>query len=166
MWRTVKKPTLRVVTVPQDALLKLLIDGVEREGPIYRRKFWLESNALGYMQARFGEVTAKVIRNRLEVEREVEDRQRQAARTVEHATRRAEEIRKEAHGVLEPLRVELCAALSLDANADVFAIRNELAKLKRDLAEHPANERLQRFTNSVRRALDNYGFKEETAVDA
>lgn len=71
VWRAAKRATLRPVTIPQDALLKLLIDGVQREGPRYRARAWSDSLALEKFSRRFGEIAARTVCDRVAVEHEV-----------------------------------------------------------------------------------------------
>lgn len=159
-WRTAKKAVLRPVQIPEHVLVKLLIDGVEREGPRYRARYWSDSIAMHKLRLRFGEIVARTIRDRAAVEHEIEDSKRQAARIIEHATVEADRIRKQAEENVAPLRAELCAALGLPFDADTWNLERAVAKVKREIAEHPAQESLRRFTNIIRSAIDSHGFKE------
>lgn len=159
-WRAVKKPTLQAVHIPQDAWLKLLIDGVEREGPRHRAKPYREDLYLMKLSARFGEIAAKTVRNRLAVEQEVEQAKRTAERIVSDARRRAEEISKEAAEKLGPMRGELCLVLGLAEGADRWQMEHAIAKLRRGLEEHPALTQLRRLTTDIGNAVHRYGFKE------
>lgn len=158
-WRAAKKPTLRAVALPQDAWLKLLIDGVEREGPRYRVKTWSESTHLHRLSQQFGDVVGRTIRDRLAVDQEVEGRKYQAKRILSDAQRRAEEIRADATEHVEPLRKELCEVLGLPADADRWQIARGVNEIRDAIAEHPAHTRLKRLTASLQRALERDGFK-------
>jgi len=160
-WRVAKRATLRPVTVPQEALIKLLIDGVEREGPIYRARRWSESLALERFREKFGKNAAKVLSDLNAAEYELDASQRQATRIVEAAHESAKAIRSEASEQITPLRAELCAMLGLEPGADRYQISNAIAELRRALKEHPAIGQHKTLTNVLRRALDSYGHRED-----
>ena len=159
-WRVTKKAVLSPVHIPQDAMLKLLIDGVEREGPQVRARHFSQSLAQEKIRQKFGDVVAATVQDRLKMEYEIESAERTAKRIIEDAQRRADRIRKEAD-VSGP-RSELCEVLGLPLDADVWRIKSAVSKLRRPLEEHPANEKLRLLTESVRRALDHNGYKAET----
>jgi hypothetical protein len=158
-WRVARKAVLRSVTIPQNALLKLIIDGVEREGPRYRVKAWSESVHLQELSTRFGEITAHAIRDRLAVEHETSYAKSSAERIIKDAQQRADDIRKEAQEKIAPLRVELCKLLGLQDDANHWALESAIRKLRQDLEIHPAQRHLQTLTQSLRNALDRDGFK-------
>lgn len=162
-WRAQRKATLRVVTVPQDALLKLLIDGVEREGPRQRAKAWSESEYLDKMRARFGEITAKAVRDRLAVEYETEGARRTAKRIIDDAAYRADQIKQDAQTHVAPLREELCTVLGLPLDTDRWTMARAVNDLRASIAEHPANTKLIRLTRSIENALSRHGAKEAVA---
>lgn len=162
-WRIAVKATLRPVTVPQDAFLKLVIDGVGREGPAYRRKAFSEDQQVHRLRKRFGEVVANTVRDRLAVEQEIEGGRYMAKRIEADARSAADRIRKDASedaALMTPLRAELCAILGLSPTADRWTIQREVNKLKHAIAEHPAQSHLRELTNSLQRALQHHGFKE------
>lgn len=158
-WRAAKRPILRPVTIPQDALLKLLIDGVEREGPIYRKRRYDESDVISRIRAKFGEIAARTIRNRVAVDYEIDGAKHTAARIIEQANRQADQIRKEATDNVEPLRAELCAVLGLTPTADRWQIRAAVQTLRSALDEHPAHHAHRRFTEIISRAMEQHGYR-------
>ncbi len=111
-WRSAKRPTVQPVTIPQDAFLKLLIDGIEREGAAQRTKRLADHwTHLTTIKHKFGEVVAKVVSDRLAVDVEIESAQRSAKRIVENAQQAAEQVKKDAVEHIGPLRSELCVTV-------------------------------------------------------
>jgi len=152
-WRAAKRATLSPVTVPQDAFLKLLIDGVEREGPIVRRKEWSLYVAQTTARKQFGDLVGAVIHDRATVEYETGEMRRRAQGIVAGAEEQAARIRREADEHLDPLRVQLCAVLGLPTTADRYDIEREIHRLRESLRQHPATMRLQRVGHALRHLL-------------
>ncbi len=152
-WRVAKKPVLSPVTIPQDALLT---DGVEREGPVYRRRHWIQSDVLVRMRQQFGEVTARVIRDRLAVEDEIADARHTASR-IEDDARRAVDLLKQD---LTPMRAQLCEVLGLPESAPLWDMKSAVAKIRSDVAQHPAERQLKSLTQSIQRAIERDGWSE------
>lgn len=160
-WRAAKRATLRQVTIPQNALLKLIIDGVEREGPRYRAKSWSESGFYLRMQQEYGEDTAEAIRDLVRARADIEDRKRQAEYIIDAANREADRIRKEAADQTEPARRELCAVLGLPLTASSWQVEVAVRTFRQEQREHPAHSKWRQLTESLRRALEHNGFREE-----
>lgn len=158
-WRLAKRPVLNPVTIPQDALIKLLIDGVEREGPRMRARVWKDGTYYDQYKARFGEIVARTIADRIGVEREIESARRTAERILEDAHTRAEYVKKEAVDSFAPMRAELCEALGLPPDTDRYKIRAAISGFKDALKEHPAQEALRILTTHLRNSLNLYGYK-------
>lgn len=159
VWRAVKRAVLNPVTIPKETWLKLLIDGVEREGPRYRYRAYD-----GYKQAeaarkKFGELVGKTIKDRESMEHEICSAKYQAERILQDAQSRAESIRKEA--AMAPLRAELCEALGLPENTDRWHIQHRVKKLKAALAEHPSIEAHRIITAQLQSMLQRYGWKDD-----
>lgn len=159
-WRAVKRPTVQPVTIPQDALIKLLIDGIEREGPVKRTKE-LGGNwsYLAAVKQKLGDIVAKTVADRLAVEEDINSAKRTAKRIIDDANERAETLRNE----LGPLRVELCAILGLPENADQWTMRRAVETLKDTQSQHPAERKLRLLTNTLRNALASHGVSENAS---
>lgn len=147
-WRTVKRAVLNPVTVPQSALLKLLIDGIEREGPRYRYRAYDGYKQAEVARLKFGETVGRIIKDRESVEHEITSAKYQA---IKDAQTRAEGIRKEAN--LSPLRAELCGALGLPENAGQWEMGNKILEIKKALAEHPSVEAHRIITAQLQSCL-------------
>lgn len=161
-WRAAKKAVLNPVIIPQEACLKLLIDGVEREGPIYRRKRFNETATLENVKQRFGDAIATTVRDMEAAHLAVESAQYQADWIVKDAKQRAEQIRTQAAKNLEPLRIELCDVLGLPHTTDSWRLKNAIATLRRDAREHPAIAKLKALTGLIERALNQHRWEDIT----
>jgi hypothetical protein len=163
-WRAQKKPVLNPAwELPRSAWLKMLIDGVSREGANGSRRAaatdWRYTRTL---EDRHGEILAKTIRDRLGAEDEIAMAKIQAKRIEDGARQSAERIRKEAQMVEEMipgLRAQLCEVLELPPEADHYAIQRAVGRIRDSLRQHPLESRYENLTNDVQRALARYGFK-------
>jgi hypothetical protein len=91
-WRVARKATLSPCTIPQDVLLKLLIDGVEREGPRIRARYWDESQVRATIAKKFGQDVADVLRDLDGARRRVEMARTEAEIIVNTAKHRRDAI--------------------------------------------------------------------------
>lgn len=152
-WRYAKRPTLRPVEVPARAWLKLLIDGVEREGgATTRRRAWSSMGTVDAVRKRHGEHVALAVRNLMAADDVVKDAERQARYAVETAQHRAKQITEEATEKMAPLRAELCRVLGLSVDATEWVMRRAVGRLQADIATHPAVEALAQVVGSLERA--------------
>lgn len=162
-WRRQKRAVLSPVTIPEEVLIKLLIDGVEREGPRIRARHWSDSEIGLKINRKFGEKVALAVRDMKAVEYEIEMAKRTGKRIEEDAQDRAKRIREEAN--VSPLREELCEALGLPKDVDRWGLRNAVAQLREEAKEHPAHTKLKTLTQLLQRALSLHGFKEAAATE-
>lgn len=161
-WRVAKKAVLSPIEIPHDAWLKLLIDGVQREGPRARGRLMADYNRSGKFLAKYGEVASKVVRDRMAVEMETEQAHYSADRIVQHANERAAEIIEEAKNIVAPARVELCEILGLKPTANRYDIKVTMDDIRRENRRNPAVERLQHLTAGIQSQLRAYGFQEDS----
>lgn len=163
-WRSAKRPTIQPVTIPQDAFLKLLIDGIEREGAVQRTKKLADQWVyLTKIKHKFGEVVTKVVSDRVAVETEIESAQRSAKRIVEDAQQRAEQLKQDAAEHIGPLRSELCEILGLKPDADRWTLQGAVKRLREAQQEHPAQRKLKRLTMALEHAISMHGIKESSS---
>ncbi len=170
-WRIAKRAVLSPVVIPQDACIKLLIDGVEREGPAIRHRSFDSYGAVQKASEKFGRQVGRILSDQQLVQREIESSKYMAERLEKDARLRAELIRKEAADSVEPLRKEICEILGLPADTSGWRLRGEVKKLREAQAEHPAVEKLRVLTISIQSQLDRNGYqdpktKELEEVDA
>lgn len=155
-WRIAKKAVLSPVRVPQEALLKLIIDGVEREGPRTRSSYF-DYSAQEKIRKQFGEVVASTICDRLAVEHEISSAHLSAARIVADAQRAADRIRSETTAMLQPLRAQLCEILSLPADTEPWQLAAAVATLRAERTRHPAVAKLQLLVATITSAVQRAG---------
>lgn len=160
-WRAAKRPVLNPVTIPQNALLKLLIDGVEREGPRYRAKQWDRSGE--ELRRQCGEQVADFMRDSDRARVELQWRQSEAERVIDRAKQEAERI-KAAAGEHDAARRELIAALGLPEWAKGWQIADAVRRLREAAREHPAEQRLRQLTDELQRLAERFGAREEPAA--
>lgn len=165
-WRAAKKAVLNPVVVPEEVWLKLLIDGIEREGPKYRARCWSESMALDGVSKKFGALVAKAIRDRLAVEFETEQSNRHAKRIIENAHEESKRIRGEAADAVGPMRAEICDVLGIPATTSPHGLKTAMVRLRDEQKNHPAVKALRDFTNDVQKSLNWHGYKEPKAEDS
>jgi DNA repair protein MmcB-like len=166
-WRAAKRPTLNPISIPQEALLKLLSDGVEREGPRHRARAFINAYGLPRFEAiglKLGMQVAACVRDQQAGAYELESAQRTAENIVSQARKEAEQIRKEAEA-LSPLHAELCDLLGLAPGAGRWQIQSAVQRLREEAREYPAARRHRTLTEVVQRALENYGFQPEPSAD-
>lgn len=164
-WRAAKRPVLNPITIPQDALLKLLIDGVEREGPKLRSKYndWLAHEAI---RKRLGEDVALILRDIERARLEIPYAERRAADLLEAAEKQAKRIRADALADVAPLRAELCEALGLPPEADRYEIRAAVLRQSAAARENPAVSKLRNLTTQIRSLIDINGIEDEQPGEA
>lgn len=165
VWRTAKRATMNAVTIPKDAWLKLLIDGVQREGPRYRAKHFSESVQIDRVRMKFGAVVARTVCDRLAVEHEISSAEYTAKRIIEDANARSERIRSESLLLVEPLRMELCEILEMPSDTAQWHLAAAVKRIRKEMAEHPAHAAHRTMTAQLQSALNHYGFKEAAAAN-
>lgn len=128
-WRTVKRPTRQAVTIPEAACLKLLIDGVDREGGV-RLDVGRQWRADKLAAARFGRQIADCIRDASAVEERVRHAKAEAAAIVEGARARAAREREREASQVADLWSDIRRAFGLPDDATVWDAHREIGRLK------------------------------------
>ena len=78
-WRAMRKATLKPVQLPEEALLKLLIDGIDRVyNPAFQMREFNEWEATEKIRQKFGDRVAEVVRDLDGCERRVKDSKERA----------------------------------------------------------------------------------------
>jgi len=136
-WRIARRATLAPVTIPQDAWLKLLIDGVANQAlaNVPQRNQYAAEAAL---RRKLGATVARVATSRLAVELETDAAKRSAELIVARAHRDAQAITEHAEKTLEPSIRVLREALGLPADATPWQIAAAARRVVAQLQEHPA----------------------------
>jgi len=155
-WRAVKRPVVNPLTIPQEALLKLLIDGVEREGPKVRSRSW--DRDLGAVRRKCGDAVASYLQDRTMAEIQLEASRRQAEGIVEEARWQAGRILASAteEAVSGP-RGALAAAVGLERDADLWRIEQEVRRIRNGGLEPEIAQRHRMLTIRLQEALESFG---------
>lgn len=155
-WRYAKRPILRPVEIPERVWLKLLIDGVEREGgAAMRRRAWSATGvADATVMKRHGAHVALAVRNLVAAEGVVREAERRAKSVIESAERRAKQTREEAVQECGPLRAELCRVLGFPTDAAAWQMREAVDDLRRSIAKHPAVQLLSEIVVNLDHLAD------------
>jgi len=118
-----------VVSIPEDALLKLLIDGVEREGGRHRTKSYADAmKGVDRFCKKFGADAALWVKNRGEAEDRIRTIEYAAERILDDAKRTAERERKELDKCAPEQWVALCEALGLPFTTNTWTVRDAVRK--------------------------------------
>jgi hypothetical protein len=167
VWRYVRKPTLQPVTIPRDAWMKLLIDGVARvsQSPIPQPRqlqLWKEQEVI---RQRFGQAVADAARDLVSVQNrtaelklvhsaEYDSMKRQVDAQREEMIRRAKSETAE----FERAKVEILAWLGLEGQShSLFSVRRRIEQLRAECAADArvaaAERKLEQARYSIESAL-------------
>ena len=151
-WRTLRRATPGVVEIPEVALLKLLIDGIEREGGRHRARTYSEArDGVDRFCKKFGADAALWVRRREAAEDSVRSAEYAAERITSEAQYRAEQIRKEATEEAPKQWRALIEALGLPEESTVWTVRDAVRRVS-----DSANGWAQPLAlKSLRRDLEN-----------
>ncbi|GFM29227.1 MmcB family DNA repair protein [Novosphingobium sp. PY1] len=159
VWRHIRKATRQPVTLPMDACMKLLIDGVSRSVqrtiPQPREiKLWTEHEAV---RKKFGSAVAKAARDLTAAQTEVtnyEDQRRAMWQRIdiETSARRKSLIDQAMRdaGEYEQAKRDLMEWLGLEEPESVYGIRRRIAELQ---AECRADARVEKVESALSNAL-------------
>lgn len=161
IWRTVKGPTLRALsTLPHEAWMKLMIDGLNRQG---RQPSPRDANPWHTQQAlrkRYGDSIADALSDRDNAEFRLRNQQMIAQQTVDalraaeqervaHARRHVEQELAEARRASDSLR----KFLGLPEGASMYAMRNAAQEMIDRLEAGGEIKRLRAALGHAQRAL-------------
>jgi len=140
VWRLAKRSTPVPRAIDQAALLKLLIDGIDREGPRIRAKCWNDTAGVKQFAQRFGHEAARYVADAASVKQTVETANYQCARLLERAEKDAADIRQRATQEAPAFWGKLLGVLGLEPDASRWDVEREIRALKtaRDGGEHVA----------------------------
>ena len=156
-WRTAKAATLNHQTeLPQDLMLKLLIDGVKRCEEATRIRLRGQWQAEKAVREKFGLKVAEVVRDELNLDQRIafmrQSYDQERKREEEESRRRREERQREA----DTAWVELRKVLSLPESAAGWhvgrAIQDLAAAVSRDREVVNLTARIREITDAVERA--------------
>lgn len=125
-WHARRRPTQTPVSLHTDVLLKLLIDGIEREGLAHRHVRygdWLRNNRFLH---RYGEIAAQYVADAESFAMRMEAQEDRRDAVIRQANKDATQIRESAGEAWNDLR----QALGMAEDAEVWAVRNEVRRLR------------------------------------
>ena len=155
-WRMAKKATHQPRVIAQDAMLKLIIDGVNREGPKIRERAWRGNRGSTEFMRRFGAEAARYVSDAASVKQTLEYVDYQRQQIIAKATAEAKEIRDRAEREAPALWAELLQVLGLESSASKWEVEVELRSLRtaRDGGEYATA--LRAILNQLGRITANH----------
>ena len=161
-WRTVKGPTMRALeNLPRDAWIKLLIDGVKREGERTRLVPLDIYTANRKLRKTLGERVADVLHERNMVELRFEHATAELRKAGDKATaeyRRIVDAAKERASAdvaaLNSIQVELAHALGLPPDASIHLIKRTAEKAASALNQDEVVQDLKDHIAKIERAVE------------
>jgi hypothetical protein len=154
VWRLAKKPIIEPHPIPESAWRKLLIDGIYREGPIYRRKSWHSLNSDSKFNKKFGEEAARWIQDSASVKGNVERAREEIKGMYKAAEEQRERMRNEALREMPRMWDSLIEILEIDPGADRYAIKRAISEL-RMVKENSKQKTALRLLESISHQIDN-----------
>ena len=148
-WRIAKRATVNPHPIAEHALLKLLIDGVEREGPGRRRQLYVEQFAGDRFAKKFGYEAARYVADAASIHTRLETAARQAAQIIERARADAKADRDRKDMAASKLWQQLVESLDLREDADLYAVRDAIRQI-RVTADGVYKTALETIANSMR----------------
>lgn len=122
-WRAARKPTVSPCTIPQEAALKLLIDGVKREGLCVRAKEYTSSRVHREFCRRFGIEATRYVTDAANIGFRLAEAEQHANRITENAKRYAETLKSESSKDAAAAWSRVTASLGIPKDADPMKIR-------------------------------------------
>lgn len=164
-WHTLKGPIIRPLdNIPRDAWIKLVMDGVKREGE--RTRIAARTNSTYYVEERLrkrhGEDIASLVAQayqsdeRLKYAIENQEKQRQAVvRQTDEESRKHREDRERREERLNKEQSELAVTLGLAADATIYQLIRAIQTASHRLAEDSEIQRLRRIFGDIERMISN-----------
>lgn len=148
-WHTLKAPKLERAKIPEEAFMKLLIDGAERAQKSYIKQLKGEYRINLDAQQRFGGLIAEILTDY----QKVQDRIAQESHRLDYIKQQAhDEAKRIIGGAKEEakeataLKGELAEALNLPPDSGMWVIRRAVADMRKSLSE---SESLQSAIQSL-----------------
>jgi hypothetical protein len=160
-WRLAKKATPVPRIIAQDALIKLLIDGIEREGPRQRAKHWHDHDHTREFGAKFGSTAARWVADAASVQQDLERAQERQRSILERADKDAAALRERAMLSMPLEWHALLKVLELPAGSDEWAVHRAIADLKRQQRGGEEGVALRQIITMLRRIVQNHEHLED-----
>lgn len=150
-WRMAKKPTLQPRNIDQQALLKLVIDGVSREGPRNRA---IIRNPYDSIAKKVGSEAARYIQDATSTMERIKQAEDAAQRIISSAKNEAERIRKHRDSETPARWAELLTVLELGESSSNWEVIQAIQKLKRLKTTEGGTVQI---INELRRIIETHG---------
>lgn len=166
VWRTIKRATLSPVTLPEDVYLKLLIDGIHREG---RERYFRDFNTYRNeekIRKLYGDKVATILRAFDQAEYDIARKRELAEKVLADAEKEVQECRERETRQVREILTEICSELGVDVNGDDlrYSVRRKVQQALLRLSESAEIKHLQDCLSTVRRALDESSPKMATVT--
>lgn len=138
-WRALKKPTFDPHPIPEKAMLKLLIDGLQREGLCQRKQHWTSYYRNQEFDKKFGAEAARWVSDSVRIKEKVAQAEKTCQTMLEKAHEQCEKIRARALKDMPELWEKMVAVLGLEPGCNQYQIGGAIARLKQkrdDTAVH------------------------------
>ena len=166
-WLNIKGPTLTPVkTLPRDAWMKLVIDGINRQDAAAKIRVINEWKVEREIRQKYGEELANLLRDltraktvlQQEIERNEALRKAESDRWFEERQKARQKIEVEA-GEIDSIRGDLCKLLQLDVQSSIhqirYAAKDFAENLSRDAVVQKQRQSLERIRRSIANTLDS-----------
>lgn len=155
-WRTARKPTREIVeSLPTAAWLKLLMDGVDREGGAVRLETGRRMRMDAHATRLFGQAVARQVRDASWAENVLRDAEWNAERIIQGARDQAEVIREAQAAQAPELWRHLIEALGVPPEkANRYTVRDAITKLRACSAGAVPAEPLRRQVTAIQSYID------------
>lgn len=160
-WRAVKGPTLKhVPTLPRDSWMKLLIDGVERQGEAVRIREASEYLAQQQIRKKYGDKIADMLGEistaEIRLKRLHDDLLNEGKAVNDRIAARRAQIEEQQRHNLEAGKQavkDVCAIIGIDGAADQYRIRERVREIRDRLNENNEIAHLRRNLKAAQQAL-------------
>lgn len=160
-WHTAKAPTLQAVKLPQDTMMKLLIDGIERHTPERRGAFFqsfidrkIASQILGQDVANAVRDLQGVRSRQLLIQSDIDRRLDVAKAQVEKRLSVADDVEKKCMQEVVAARAELAEILGVSDIKNRYQMTDAIDNLKSQLSKDDQITAIRRFIESTEASLN------------
>jgi len=156
VWRLAKKATINPRPIAEEAMLKLLIDGVNREGPRQRASSWKIERGKAEFSRRFGSTAARYVADAASVERTIEHAEYQRKTIIERAEVEAKQIRDDVRAEAPRLWAELLEALGLESTVSKWQVKSAIRKVSAEQDGTRELRALRQVLTFMSRTVENH----------
>lgn len=164
-WHTLKGPTMRQIdTLPRDAWMKLLMDGMTRQAERTQIKsrvintYLSEKKLMKRHGSEIADLVCRAHRSKERLEQQVRDndeRLKNLRQESEEEMQRRRKRREESEERLTDAQQDLAKALGLDPNVPMYVLTRTLWEAMRRLTEDEEIKRLRGILSNLERTLND-----------